>query len=412
MSYQGILYLLLGIITFDFLIDTILGHLNHKSVNKDVPKILAGIYNDEERLKSQSYQNENYKFGLLTGIISFIATFSILYFGGFGILDAWLRNFAPNELVLSLYFFGALFIISDITTLPFQLYSTFVIEAKYGFNKSTVKIFVLDKLKGYLLTLIIGGLLLSAFIYLVFAFGNGFWWVFWIIISVFTLLASVFYTSWILPIFNKLKPLEAGSLRTAIEDYASKVDFPLTNIMVIDGSKRSSKANAFFSGFGSKKKIVLYDTLIEKHTEEELVAILAHEVGHYKKKHVIQGIVLSIIQTGFLLFILSAMILNSKVTWAMGGETTAMHLNVLAFGILFSPISHIISLLMNLLSRKNEYEADAFAAQTYAAAPLKSALIGLSAHHLSNLTPHPAYVFMHYSHPPLLHRLQALDQKS
>ncbi len=261
-----------------------------------------------------------------------------------------------------------------------------------------------------MLTVIIGGLLLGTLIFLIFLLGSNFWIWFWVVITVFMLVMNLFYTSLILPLFNKLTPMEDGELRQAIEAYARKVDFPLTNIFVIDGSKRSSKANAFFSGLGKKKKVVLYDTLIEKHTTEELVAVLAHEIGHYKKKHIVWSLILGVLQTGFMLWLLSQMIYSSEVTWAMGGETTAIHLNILAFGILFSPLSKVIGILMNMLSRKNEFEADAYAVQTYAGQPLREALKKLSGDHLSNLTPHPAHVFLHYSHPPLLERITAMEE--
>lgn len=409
MDYQSLLYLMLAIVSFDFVLENILGFLNHRSSKKTPPAALADIYDSEQYAKSQAYEQAKYRFGLFTGVISFIATILILYYGGFGYLDKWLRNFAPNELLLSLYFFGILFIASDLLTIPFQLWNTFVIEAKFGFNKSTYKTFVIDKLKGYLLTAIVGGILLSILIFMVFALGSSFWWWFWGVITLFMIVMNMFYTSWIVPIFNKLTPLADGELRTAIEEYAKKVNFPLANIMVIDGSKRSTKANAFFSGFGRNKKIVLYDTLIEKHTTEELVAVLAHEAGHYKKKHIFTGMVLGIAQSGLMLYLLSIMIFSSEVSFAMGGMVSAMHLNMLAFGILYSPLSNILGILTNLISRKNEFEADAFAVTTYDKAPLQTALKKLSGDNLSNLTPHPAYVFMNYSHPPLLQRIAAMD---
>jgi STE24 endopeptidase len=221
----------------------------------------------------------------------------------------------------------------------------------------------------------------------------------------------MFYTSLIVPMFNKLTPLEAGSLKEAIEAYSRKVNFPLDNIFVIDGSKRSSKSNAFFSGLGRKKKIVLYDTLIENHTEEELVAVLAHEAGHYKKKHIISGYVLSILQIGFTLYILSLLLFNEQLSYALGAAQISIPVNLIAFGILYSPISTIVGLLMNLWSRKNEFEADAYATRTYDGSALQTALKKLSAKNLSNLLPHKWYVFFHYSHPPLLQRLEAIDKE-
>ena len=241
-------------------------------------------------------------------------------------------------------------------------------------------------------------------------FGQNFWIYFWVVISAFTLFMNMFYTSLILPLFNKLTPLEDGDLKQAIESYSKKVSFPLDNIFVIDGSKRSAKSNAFFSGIGKKKKIVLYDTLIENHSKEELVAVLAHEVGHFKKKHIITGYLVSMLQTGITLFIMSLIIFNPEVSKAMGGEQLGIHLNLLAFGILYSPISHFIGIFMNVLSRKNEFEADAYARDTYNGAFLQQALKKLSVDNLSNLFPHPAYVFINYSHPPLLKRLAAMEK--
>ena len=301
-------------------------------------------------------------------------------------------------------------IASDILSLPFQWYSTFVIEEKYGFNKTTVKTFILDKLKGYLLGAVIGGGLLSLLIYLVQSIGADFWIWFSLMAAAFVLFINMFYTSLILPLFNKLTPLADGELKNAIEEFARKIDFPLDNIFVLDGSKRSKKANAFFSGIGKKKKIVLYDTLIENHTTEELVAVLAHEVGHFKKKHIIWGFVLSVIQIVFTLFVLSLMIFNEHVSMAMGGTEQAIHLNLIAFTILFSPISGITGLFMSMLSRKNEFEADAYAKENYNGGALARALKKLSVDSLSNLYPHPVYVFFHYSHPPLLKRLQKIDE--
>jgi STE24 endopeptidase len=335
---------------------------------------------------------------------------TLLVTGGFGWLDSWLREYYSNPMVIGLAFFGILFIVSDVLGLPFQLYGTFVIEQKFGFNKMTVRTFIFDKLKSYLLTIVIGGGLSLLFFWLVNLLGQSFWLYFWAIAAVLILIINMFYTSLILPLFNKLTPLEDGALKQAIQEYAKKVSFPLDNIFVIDGSKRSSKANAFFSGLGKKKKIVLYDTLINNHSTEELVAVLAHEVGHFKKKHIVQSLIISVLQTGLILFVLSQFVFSSQLSLALGGTVPAIHLNLLAFGILFSPISHILGLAMNVLSRKNEFEADHFAKTTYEGKPLVEALKKLSVNNLSNLLPHPWYVFFHYSHPPLLQRLEALER--
>jgi STE24 endopeptidase len=285
-----------------------------------------------------------------------------------------------------------------------------VIEAKYGFNNTTARTFVLDKLKGYVLTALIGGGLLTLLIFLVGTIGSSFWIWFSAVAAAFILFVNMFYTSLILPLFNKLTPLPDGDLKDAINNFARNVNFPLDSIFVIDGSKRSKKANAFFSGIGKKKKIVLYDTLIANHTTEELVAVLAHEVGHFKKKHIVWGYLLSIAQIVFTLFVLSRMIYAENVSLALGGSQLAFHLNLLAFGILFSPISGITGLFLKMYSRKNEFEADAYARDTYEGKALSQALKRLSVDNLSDLYPHPWYVFFHYSHPPLLDRLEALQR--
>ncbi|WP_421897397.1 M48 family metallopeptidase [Marinoscillum sp.] len=408
---QTILIVLLAIITIDFVFERVITALNNRSSKKPIPPELDGIYDSEKYAKSQAYQRATSKFGTLTATMSFVLMFAAIYFGWFGLLDKWLRGFSPFAPLTTLMFFGAVFVISDVFGTPFSWYQTFVIEEKFGFNKMNQKTFWLDKVKGYVLTLLIGGILLAALIYLVMAMGSGFWVYFWIIITVFILFLNVFYTSLLLPLFNKLKPMEEGPLKESIQAYSEKVNFPLKNIFVMDGSKRSSKGNAFFSGLGKKKKVVLFDTLIEQHTTEELTAVFAHEVGHFKKKHIILGTVISILTVGLMLFLLSKMIFNSEVSWAMGGDTTALHLNMLAFAILYTPVSRILGLFSNALSRKNEFEADEYAVTTYAGQPLIDGLKKLSSDHLSNLTPHPAYVFVHYSHPPLLERVRAMRQK-
>lgn len=410
MEAQTILILLLAILSIDFIYNKILEYLNIKSMKPELPEEVKDIYDKEKYQKSIRYSKANNRFGLITSSFSFILSFILLATGFFGWFDALISGYVDAEILVSLLFFGGLFIASDIINIPFQLYDTFVIEEKFGFNKTTPKTFVLDKLKGYLLTAMIGGAILFALLKLIELFGPSFWIYFWVVISLFTLFMNMFYTTLILPLFNKLTPLEEGDLKTAIENYSKKVKFPLDNIFVIDGSKRSAKSNAFFSGIGKKKKIVLYDTLIENHSTEELVAVLAHEVGHFKKKHIISGYILSILQTGITLFIMSLIIFNPKISIALGGDAFAIHLNLLAFGILYSPISHFISIFMNILSRKNEFEADHFAVETYDGNFLQQALKKLSVDNLSNLFPHPAYVFVHYSHPPLLKRLRAMQQ--
>lgn len=405
-----ILEIILVIVVLSYLFDQLLEYINLKSQRADIPADIEAFYGKDKYLKSLAYHKEQTYFSFLTSAFSFILSVLMLYFGGFGWIDGWLRLSIQNEILLALAFFGVLMLASDILTIPFQWYSTFVIEEKYGFNKTTIKTFVADKFKGYLLGAVIGGILLSALLYLVQLLGPDFWIWFAGIAAVFILFMNMFYTTLILPLFNKLTPLPDGELKTAIEVFARTVNFPLDNICIIDGSKRSKKANAFFSGIGRKKKIVLYDTLIANHTTEELVAVLAHEVGHFKKRHIVWGYTLSVVQIVFTLFVLSLMILNENVSLALGGSQLAIHLNLLAFGILFSPISGITGLFMSIYSRKNEFEADSYAKETYSGQALAQALKKLSVDNLSDLYPHPWYVFFHYSHPPLLKRLEAIEK--
>ena len=411
MEPQAILYIILAIVIISYVLDQVLDYINLKSQRTDIPHEIEAFYNKDKYLKSLAYHKDQTNFSFLTSGFSFVISVLMLLLGGFGWLDEFLRPYFQNEIILALVFFGVLMLASDIITMPFQWYSVFVIEEKYGFNKTTVRTFLLDKLKGYLLTAILGGGLLALLIYLVRIIGPDFWIWFALIASAFIFFMNMFYTSLILPLFNKLTPLQDGELKSAIETFAKKVNFPLDNIFVIDGSKRSKKANAFFSGIGKKKKIVLYDTLIENHTTQELVAVLAHEVGHFKKKHIIWGYILSVIQIVFTLWVLSLMIYNENLSLALGATEYGIHLNLLAFTILFSPISGITGLFMSMYSRKNEFEADAFAKQTYNGEALANALKKLSVDSLSNLFPHPWYVFFHYSHPPLMKRLEAIDLK-
>ncbi len=411
MNPHTILIILLVIVSFDFLFERFMEYLNLRNLKEELPEEVKGIYDQAAYSKSILYTKANLRFGFITSLFSFVLIFVLLSTGFFGWLDGLLRHVLNQEIVLSLVFFAVIFLLSDLINTPFQWYHTFVIEERFGFNKMTAKTFITDKLKGYMLAFIIGGLILYALMALINFFGKDFWIYFWVVVSVFILFMNMFYTSLILPLFNKLTPLEDGPLKEKIEAYSRQVRFPLDNIYVMDGSKRSGKSNAFFSGIGRKKKIVLYDTLIENHTDDELVAVLAHEVGHFKKKHIIWGYGLSILQVGFMLYIMSLMIFSPPLSLAMGGKTLAMHLNLLAFGILYSPISHITGLIMNIFSRKNEYEADRWAGDTFGPKPLMDALKKLSVKNLSNLTPHPWYVFVNYSHPTLLQRLHALENQ-
>ena len=410
MTSETWLYLIIGLVVFNYLFSTVLDFVNAKNWRTEIPPIMKDYYNKEKYVKAKNYSKEKGRVSLISSTISSSITILFLASGGYGWLNNTISNYYEIPFLKSGFFFLALFILSDVISIPFSCFNTFVIEEKYGFNKMTVKTFVMDKIKGYLLTIIVGGLLLFGAIYLVSILEKGFWIWLWISLSLLMVFVNMFYADLIVPIFNKLTPLETGSLRDNIESYTKKIGYSLKNIYIIDGSKRSSKANAFFSGLGPRKTIALYDTLVDNHTEEELVAVLAHEVGHYKKKHVLTSLFLSIFQLGLMCFLLEICLKVGEISQALGGEEIEFHLGLIAFGILYSPLGTILSILMNLNSRRNEFEADAFAKETYDGVALATALKNLSVDSLSNLYPHPFYIFIHYSHPPLLKRLKALNE--
>jgi len=401
-------WIILGILILDFVVERVLDYLNTTRWSTQLPDEVKGIYDEDKYRRQQAYSKTNHRFGMLTSSFSFVLIVLMLFFEGFALVNQWALSVSASPVWSALIFFGILLLASDLLSTPFDLYSTFVIEERYGFNKTTPKTYVLDKLKGWLLSALIGGGLLALIIFIYLKTGEWFWLYVWLVVSGFSIFMAMFYSSLIVPLFNKQTPLEDGELKQAIQNFASKVGFKLDNIYVIDGSKRSTKANAYFSGLGPKKRIVLYDTLIKDMEIPELVAVLAHEIGHYKKKHVLWSLLIGIIQTGLMLYIFSLLIDSPALSAALGVSEPSFHIGLIAFGILYSPLSSVIGIGMNLFSRKNEYEADAFAAQHYDGDPLASALKKLSVKNLSNLRPHPAYVFVHYSHPPLLERLAAM----
>lgn len=408
--HEIIFWIIIAIIVLDFVFENYLDYLNTTRMSKKLPDEVKDIYDEDKYEKQQAYQKENQRFGMITGTFSFILVLAMFLFYGFAFVDSLVWSITSSAILAALLFFGILMFASDIFNIPFSIYDTFVIEEKYGFNKTTPKTFVFDKIKAWLLGAIIGGGLLALVIFIYQKTQNMFWIYAWLVVAVFSIFMSMFYSNLIVPLFNKQTPLEEGELRNAIENFAQKVGFKLDNIFVIDGSKRSAKANAYFTGLGPKKRIVLYDTLINDMKTEELVAVLAHEIGHYKKNHIIQGLIISLIQTGIVLFIFSLLIDSPLLSKALGVEDPNFHIGLIAFGILYSPASFVLGIFMNMLSRKNEYQADAFAAKNYQPEALASALKKLSVKNLSNLTPHPRYVFFNYSHPPLLQRLRHLKK--
>lgn len=410
MNATQLYYLIIGIIIIDFIIDKVLNALNAKHYNDPIPEELNDVYDEDEYNRSQDYKLTNYRFGIWSSLFTLTLTLGFLLFDGFEYVDNIARSYSDNPIIIGLIFFGIIMLASDLLTTPFSYYKTFVIEERFGFNKTTKKTFVLDKLKGLFMMAILGGIILGAIIWFYEQTQEQFWLYAWGIVTGFTIIMNMFYSRLIVPMFNKQTPLEDGSLRDKISDYAQSVGFSLKKIFVIDGSKRSTKANAYFSGFGSEKRVTLYDTLINDLDEEEIVAVLAHEVGHYKRKHIIFNLFASIALTGLTFYILSIFIANPLLSNAIGVEIPSFHVGLIAFGLLYSPISEITGLLMNFVSRQFEYQADDYAKQTYAAQPLITSLKKLNKTSLSNLTPHKSYVFVHYSHPTLLERVRNLKK--
>lgn len=400
-----------GALILEYALSTISSLLNMSSISKKIPDGFQEHYDENKYAKSQAYLKDNTRFGLFSSSFSLVLMLIIIHTGLFGVLDETVRDLSSHPILGGLIFFGIIFIINDIINLPFSLYSTFVIEEKYGFNKTTIQTFVMDKLKGYLLTILLGGLILSAILYFFNTYGENGWWIAWLLITGFMIAVQPLFVHVIAPMFNKFTPLEEGELRTAIEAFSEKVKFPISRIDMMDGSKRSSHSNAYFSGFGKSRRIALFDTLLENHSTEEIVSVVAHEVGHFKKKHIIMGTIIGILETGIMLFVFNLFMNDSALFNVFGVSTISVYGGLVFFGMLYAPVSLILSIFTTALSRKNEYEADEYSLET---TQNKDALInmlkGLSANNLSHLTPHPLIVFLSYSHPPVMDRISAVNR--
>ena len=397
---------LIIIVIAAYLIETLLDYLNQSTARNPLDPKIANLYDAKERERSIQYSAVKTRFAFYSSSFSAAIMIIALGFGWFASLDTWVRDRFDNQIVISLAFIAALSVISWVLNLPFQLYSTFGIEARYGFNKVTPKTFVTDTIKGALLTIVLAGGLLTAILWLYQELGSNFWIYAWAVVATFSLLMFMFGTTLILPLFNKLKPLASGELRDEIEKYCQSQGYSLGRLFVMDGSKRSTKANAFFSGMGKSKTIVLFDTLIEKLTKEEIVAVLAHEIGHYKRKHTLAMFIVSNLQTLAIFGLLGWALQYPEFSKALGAEEGKFHLSALAFFLLLTPLQILLGLLNNSLSRRNEFDADTFAAKTYKQAPMRSALSKISTDSLANLNPHPLYVAFNYTHPPLVQRLK------
>ena len=397
------------IVVLAYIVESLLDNLNQSRARNPLDPKIAGLYDAQERERSISYSAEKNRFGFYSATFSTVVMVLALSYGWFAPIDNWVRERIDNQIAISLAFIALLSIISWWLNLPFQLYSIFGIEAKYGFNKITPKTFITDAIKGSILATIIGGTLLTAVLWLYQRLEDSFWIFAWALVSGFSLLMFMFGTTLILPLFNKLKPIEDGELKREIEKYCASQGYSLGRLFVMDGSKRSTKANAFFSGLGKSKTIVLFDTLIEKLSTKEIVAVLAHEIGYYKRKHTLSMFIFSNIQTFATFALLGWLLGYPELSTALGADQQSFHLSALAFFILFTPLSILLGLINNSWSRHNEYQADTFAKETYEVAPMRSALKKISTDSLANLSPHPLYVAFNYTHPPLLQRLNNLD---
>jgi STE24 endopeptidase len=405
------LIIIISALVVDFLLNNISQYLTLKSLSPVLPEEFSGVYDNDRYEKSQNYTRENIKFATIQSALSFIITLLFILCGGFNYIDEFVREYTSHPIFGGLFFIGLLFIMQDFLSLPFNLYQTFRIEKKYGFNKMTPRLYIADKLKGYLLTIILGSLVMGSILYVFEFLGNLAWLTAWIIMTILTFVLPPIYINFIAPLFNKFTPLEDGELRGKLTDYAKKVSFPLKGIFVMDGSKRSTHSNAYFTGFGKNKRIVLFDTLMKAHESDELLGIIAHEVGHYKKKHILKSMIISIIHTGILLYLMSLFINNPHLFSAFKMTHLSVYASLIFFGLLFSPIDIILSVVMNYHSRKNEFEADTYAVETTSNGnAFIDGLKNLSLSNLSNLTPHFITVFLSYSHPPVLERIRNIRE--
>ena len=410
MSSETIFFIIVVFLCLDFVLERVLESLNSKHMSPVLPDSLKGIYEEKEYSRFQSYKRENGRLDSWSSGVGFVVMIVFLVAGGFGWYNSWVVSLTDSVVWQTILFVVGLSVVSSVLDIPFDYYATFRIEEKYGFNKTTRRVYWLDTVKELFLSLVLGGVLLALVVWFYTWAGTYFWLYAWGAVTLFSVFMAMFYSQLIVPLFNKQTPLQEGSLRNKIQAFAGKVGFKLDNIYVIDGSKRSTKANAYFTGLGPKKRVVLYDTLIDELTEEEIVAVLAHEVGHYKKRHTLRSMVVSVIQMGVLFWLFSLCVNNAALSEALGGDRAYFQLGLIAFAILYSPVNLILGIGMNVWSRSNEYEADAFAARYYEGDYLVSGLKKISVKSLSNLTPHPLYEYVYYSHPSLLKRIDAIKR--
>lgn len=404
--------IILATLLIDFSLQLLADWLNLRALQDTIPTEFQDTFDSDRYRKSQQYLQVNTRFGLFTSTISLVTTLAFWFAGGFNYLDILVRGWGFSQLPTGLLYIGLLLLLKMIVSLPFTIYDTFVIESRFGFNKTSVATFITDRLKGIILAVMIGAPLLAVILLFLEKSGQQAWIYCWLISTVVTLVIQFVAPTWIMPLFNKFTPLAEGPLKEAILNYAGSVKFPLENVFVIDGSRRSSKANAFFTGFGKHRRIALFDTLIERHDTSELVAILAHEIGHFRKKHILKNLAVGIIHMGFMFYLLNLFIGKPELFAAFYLDQPSLYVGLILFGLLYSPVEFLLGIILQFISRKYEYEADAFASRTTGnPEALVRALKKLAANNLSNLSPHPLYVLLHYSHPPLGQRIAALRNR-
>ncbi len=408
LSADIIYILIIAVVAASSVAEFFLSRLNHSHAGRPIPSLLEGIYDDEKYRKQQAYTAINYRFSTLQSFCMLAIIMLMLFTGGFGFLGVVVENISNNLIIQAIIFFFMLALASDIIGIPFEIYDTFVIEEKFGFNNTTIKTYIVDKIKTWLLSAIVGGGLLALITWIYYQTPEYFWLLACLVFVAFSIMMNLLYSDLIVPLFNKQKPLEEGELKQSIEDLASKAGFSIKRIMVIDGSKRSTRANAYFSGLGPRKRVVFYDTLLNTLSHNEVLAVLAHEIGHYRKRHIVAGMVISTISMAITLYIMSLFLRLPVFSEALGFSNASFHSGLLVFAFVYTPVSAVLSVLSNIVSRRNEFSADEWASRLRPAGHLISALKKLASLNMVNLTPHPLYVFFSYSHPPLLQRIETL----
>ena len=404
-------YIIVIAIIIEYLFSSISSILDIKNITPTIPSDFKKAYDQEKYILSQDYLKVRTSFGLFSSSFSLILIMIVIHSDIFGLLDQFVRGQSDSYILQGLLFIGIIYFFQDIVSLPFSIYHTFVIEERFGFNKTNLNLFIIDKIKGYAIFIVLGSIVITPILYFFHVYGDIGWLIAWSILTAFMIAVQPLFVHVIAPMFNKFTPLEEGELRSAIEKYTAKVNFPLARIDIMDGSKRSAHSNAYFTGFGKSRRIAIFDTLVEKHSTNEIVSVVAHEVGHYKLKHVLQGTILGIIETGIMLYAFNLIMNDISLFQVFGADQLSVHAGIVFFSMLYAPVSMFTSIVTTAISRKNEYEADKYSYDTTNnREALVSMLIGLSANNLSHLTPHPLKVFLSYSHPPVVDRIKAVNQ--